>query len=54
MIRDAAGLLGLTALGAATIGVARSWFLPLGWTLLAVVLPALVTLRDGPLASAET
>ncbi|MGI5211778.1 hypothetical protein [Plantactinospora sp. CA-290183] len=33
VVRDAAGLLGLTALGAATIGTARAWFLPLGWTL---------------------
>ncbi|MEU7909383.1 hypothetical protein [Actinoplanes sp. NPDC049118] len=39
VIRDAAGLLGLTALGAATIGTARSWFLPLGWTLAAIVFP---------------
>ncbi|MCI3244235.1 hypothetical protein [Streptomyces spinosisporus] len=33
VVRDAAGLLGLTALGAATVGTSRSWFLPLGWTL---------------------
>ncbi|MEU4221170.1 hypothetical protein [Actinoplanes sp. NPDC026623] len=39
VVRDAAGLLGLTALGAATIGAARSWFLPLGWTLAAIVFP---------------
>jgi len=39
VIRDAAGLLGLTALGAAAIGAARSWFLPLGWTLAAMVYP---------------
>ncbi|MEU8242997.1 hypothetical protein AB0C07_32470 [Actinoplanes missouriensis] len=39
VIRDAAGLLGLTALGAATAGVARSWFLPLGWTLGATLFP---------------
>ncbi|MDI6098994.1 hypothetical protein QLQ12_10315 [Actinoplanes sp. NEAU-A12] len=37
--RDAAGLLGLTALGAATMGVARAWFLPLGWTLAAILFP---------------
>ncbi|MGC4805979.1 hypothetical protein [Micromonospora sp. DT233] len=37
--RDAAGLLGLTALGAAAIGTARAWFLPLGWTLPAVMFP---------------
>jgi hypothetical protein len=39
VVRDAAGLLGLTALGAVTIGVPRSWFLPLAWTLGAVVYP---------------
>lgn len=39
VVRDAAGLLGLTALGAATIGTARSWFLPLGWTLIAIMFP---------------
>jgi hypothetical protein len=43
--RDAAGLLGLTALGAATIGTARAWFLPLGWTLPAILFP-----RSEPLA----
>lgn len=40
VIRDAAGLLGLTALGAATAGAARAWFLPLGWTLPAVMFTA--------------
>jgi hypothetical protein len=39
VVRDAAGLIGLTALGAATIGTARAWFLPLGWTLGAVLFP---------------
>ncbi|MFG1605370.1 hypothetical protein [Actinoplanes sp. NPDC049265] len=39
VVRDAAGLLGLTALGAAAIGPARAWFLPLGWTLAAVMFP---------------
>ncbi|MET0417784.1 MAG: hypothetical protein ABW022_17390 [Actinoplanes sp.] len=39
VVRDAAGLLGLTALSAATIGPARAWFLPLGWTLAAVLFP---------------
>lgn len=39
VVRDAAGLLGLTALGAATVGTARSWFLPLGWTLGAATFP---------------
>ncbi|MEV6302645.1 hypothetical protein AB0M02_24750 [Actinoplanes sp. NPDC051861] len=39
VIRDAAGLLGLTALGAATVGTARAWFLPLGWTLAAALFP---------------
>ncbi|XVV15007.1 hypothetical protein ACQP2X_11910 [Actinoplanes sp. CA-131856] len=37
--RDTAGLLGLTALGAATLGAARAWFLPLAWTMAAVVFP---------------
>jgi hypothetical protein len=36
VVRDTAGLLGLTALGAATVGAARSWFPPLAWTLTAV------------------
>ncbi len=39
VLRDTAGLLGLTALGAATIGTARAWFLPLGWTLAAILFP---------------
>ena len=39
VVRDAGGLLGLTALGAATIGALRAWFLPLGWTLAAIVVP---------------
>lgn len=39
VVRDAAGLLGLTALGAVTIGIARAWFLPLGWTLAAILFP---------------
>jgi hypothetical protein len=39
VVRDAAGLLGLAALSAATIGTARAWFLPLGWTLAAVLFP---------------
>jgi uncharacterized membrane protein len=38
VVRDTAGLLGLTALGAATIGTARSWFLPLAWTLTTLTL----------------
>ena len=44
VVRDVAGLLGLTALGAAVIGTARSWFLPLGWTLAAVLFPQPETL----------
>jgi hypothetical protein len=47
VVRDAAGLLGLTALGATTIGTARAWFLPLGWTLPAILFP-----RAEPLAGA--
>jgi hypothetical protein len=43
VVRDAGGLLGLTALSAATIGTARAWFLPLGWTLAAILFP-----RSGP------
>ncbi|MCX5418250.1 hypothetical protein [Streptomyces sp. NBC_00078] len=43
VVRDAAGLLGLTALGAATVGTARSWFLPLGWTLGAATFPGVGT-----------
>lgn len=39
VVRDAAGLLGLTALGAAAIGTPRAWFLPLGWTLAAIMFP---------------
>ncbi|MEU4693810.1 hypothetical protein [Actinoplanes sp. NPDC023714] len=45
IVRDAAGLLGLTALGAAVAGPARAWFLPLGWTLAAILFP-----RAEPLA----
>ncbi|WP_328341966.1 hypothetical protein [Micromonospora sp. NBC_00421] len=37
--RDAAGLLGLTALCATVLGAARSWFLPLGWTTIAAIYP---------------
>ena len=43
-LRDAAGLVGLTALCAATMGAHRAWFLPLGWTLAAVLFP-----QSGPL-----
>ncbi|MEU1755408.1 hypothetical protein ABZ436_22505 [Micromonospora matsumotoense] len=39
VVRDAAGLLGLTALCARVVGAARSWFLPLGWTTIAAVYP---------------
>jgi hypothetical protein len=39
VVRDAAGLLGLTALCSATVGTARAWFLPLGWTLSAILFP---------------
>ncbi|MFI1993875.1 hypothetical protein [Actinoplanes sp. NPDC020271] len=37
--RNAAGLLGLTALCATVISPARSWFVPLGWTLAAILYP---------------
>ncbi|MDG4830450.1 hypothetical protein O7627_14200 [Solwaraspora sp. WMMD1047] len=39
VVRDAAGLLGLTALCATVLGAARSWFLPLGWTTVAAMYP---------------
>lgn len=39
VLRDTAGLLGLTALSAALIGTAKAWFAPLGWTLAAVLFP---------------
>ncbi|EXG80648.1 hypothetical protein [Cryptosporangium arvum] len=39
VVRNAGGLLGLTALGAAAVGAARAWILPLGWTLLAATFP---------------
>ncbi|MGC5054513.1 hypothetical protein ACLQ2S_24020 [Micromonospora sp. DT48] len=39
VVRDAAGLIGLTALCATVVGAARSWFLPLGWTTVAVLYP---------------
>ncbi|MFC8846765.1 MULTISPECIES: hypothetical protein [unclassified Micromonospora] len=37
--RDAAGLLGLTALCATVLGATRSWFVPLGWTTIAAMYP---------------
>ncbi|GAA4594667.1 hypothetical protein BJY16_001390 [Actinoplanes octamycinicus] len=46
LLRDAAGLLGLTALGASLLTPARSWFLPLGWTLIAVLFPRTETVAD--------
>lgn len=39
VLRDTAGLLGLTALSAAALGTAKAWFVPLGWTLVAVLFP---------------
>ncbi|WKU05767.1 hypothetical protein [Micromonospora sp. HUAS LYJ1] len=39
VVRDAAGLLGLTALCTSVVGAARSWFLPVGWTTIAAVYP---------------
>ncbi len=44
VLRDTAGLLGLSALSAALIGTAQAWFVPLGWTLAAIVFP-----QDGAL-----
>jgi hypothetical protein len=40
VLRDAAGLLGLCALGAALIGAQKAWIAPLTWTLVTVVLKA--------------
>jgi hypothetical protein len=37
VLRNTAGMLGLTALGAALLGAARSWIAPLAWTLIAVL-----------------
>ncbi|MEU3455841.1 hypothetical protein ABZ671_19940 [Micromonospora sp. NPDC006766] len=39
VLRDAAGLLGLTAMCATVVGAARAWFLPLGWTVVAALFP---------------
>jgi hypothetical protein len=38
VLRNAAGLLGLCALGAAVIGVQKAWIAPLGWTLTTIVI----------------
>ena len=45
VLRNTAGLLGLTALGAALLGTARSWIVPLAWTLVAL-LPMIGPSRD--------
>jgi hypothetical protein len=37
VLRNTVGTLGLTALGAALLGAARSWIAPLAWTLIAVL-----------------
>jgi hypothetical protein len=37
IIRDAAGMSGLIALGAATLGASRAWVVPLTWTFLALL-----------------
>lgn len=37
VLRDTVGLLGLAALGAASLGAARAWIAPLAWTLIAVM-----------------
>ncbi|MEU5914216.1 hypothetical protein [Micromonospora sp. NPDC047527] len=39
VLRDAAGVLGLTALCASVVGATRAWFLPLGWTVVAAMFP---------------
>ncbi|MEU1399112.1 hypothetical protein ABZ403_23995 [Micromonospora zamorensis] len=45
VLRNTAGLLGLTALGTALVGAALSWIAPLTWTLIAV-LPVMGPSRD--------
>ncbi|MBG6102361.1 hypothetical protein IW249_002775 [Micromonospora vinacea] len=45
VLRNTAGLLGLTALGATVLGAALSWIAPLTWTLIAV-LPMMGSSRD--------
>ncbi|MFI7659618.1 hypothetical protein ACIBTW_12110 [Micromonospora parva] len=45
VVRNTAGLLGLTALGATVLGAALSWIAPLTWTLIAV-LPIMVPSPD--------
>ncbi|MFE9188731.1 hypothetical protein ACFYL6_03875 [Micromonospora sp. NPDC007208] len=45
MLRNTAGLLGLTALGATLLGAALAWIAPLTWTLIAV-LPMMGPSRD--------
>ncbi|MEV4756684.1 hypothetical protein AB0J86_16425 [Micromonospora sp. NPDC049559] len=37
VLRDTVGILGLTALGAALLGPARSWIAPLTWTLVTIL-----------------
>ncbi len=39
VVRDAVGLVGLTAMCAPVLGAARAWFLPLGWTIAAGIQP---------------
>lgn len=45
VLRNTAGLLGLTALGATVLGAALAWVAPLAWTLVAV-LPLMGPTRD--------
>jgi hypothetical protein len=40
VLRDAAGLLGVTALCASLVGAARAWFVPLAWAIAAAFYPA--------------
>ncbi|MFY1701828.1 hypothetical protein ACN28G_08850 [Micromonospora sp. WMMA1923] len=49
VVRDAAGLLGLTAACATVLGAGRSWFLPLAWTIIAALYP-----QDGTWAAMAT
>jgi hypothetical protein len=36
VVRNAAGLLGLTALGAVVLGAQRAWFVPVAWCVIAI------------------
>jgi hypothetical protein len=51
VVRDAVGMSGLVALGAATVGASRAWVVPLTWTLLVLLwVPAATATWQQPLA----